>query len=107
MYHKSLNNQLPAYFSNLNFNTNNSRHNYGLRNNDQLFWGGVDTTHYLRNSIEYNIINIHNTLPVSVSSQFSKSLVTFSKLVKNIFLSTYDPVCSLPQCFSCNYKGQR
>ena len=108
-YFKFKKGNLPHFFSNF-FQYNHEFHNYNTRR-----LSDIHTCFYRlnssRNCIRYRIPIFINNLPKVVKEKFNThSFSGFSLYIKNYFLTNYDQICGIENCYICqnsnaNYIG--
>ena len=100
-YYKYLNNLLPNYFTNFNFATNATVHNYSTR-----------LCHQIRNSlvkhdfsckcIRYSLPILINTTPIIILDKItSHSIKGFTTYIKRSCIKKYTVLCQLANCNTC------
>ena len=102
-YKKLLLNQVPAYFHDLDFTMNANRHDFFLRDNDELEIPFFERDYLQKHSITYNVVSVYNDLTDPILNIFqNKSVQCFGKHFKSEALGKYNLVCLDPDCYSCN-----
>ena len=96
-YEKSL---LPNYFNGM-FDDIYSTHDHDTRQKDKpipAMWKSLAAKHSIRYSLPLAIIYVPDNIVNKISTL---SLASFSKNAKSIFINLYNPVCDIPNCYSC------
>ena len=90
------------YFKSLNFVPNSNYHNYDTRHRNQLHIG-ITKKAFTKKCIRHSIPALINKTPSSITEKLSShSLNGFSHYVKNYYISEYNIVCSIDNCYICN-----
>ena len=100
LYHKKINNLLPPYFAN-ELQEIESRHNHLTRQSNNIYIRPI-LSNLSKQSINYKIATCWNQLPNSLHQCGHLSIKTFSKKVKNHFISTYPSTCHQTNCYVCS-----
>ena len=101
-YYKYIKGDLPEYFKSLNFVPNSNYHNYDTRHRNQLHIG-ITKKAFTKKCIRHSIPALINKTPSSITEKLSShSLNGFSHYVKNYYISEYNIVCSIDNCYICN-----
>ena len=101
-FHKYINKQLPSYFQELPFRSQNETHHYYTRDHQRL-------QIYLRKHkfaeqcVRQSIPKLLNDMPLCIKQKlYTHSLNGFSIYVKNFYISKYSNECVLINCHVCN-----
>ena len=101
-YHKLINNKLPNYFTNLQFEQNQNIHHYYTRSSMNIHLPKINHSFATR-CIRYSLPVILNNSPTYIFNKlFTHSLKGFSVYVKNDFIKNYIFVCTNANCYVCN-----
>ena len=100
-YHKLSNGMLPAYFNSyINFNLSN--HDYPTRNRNALSVPRF-RHEFFRKNLRYTLVKTINESPNLIRDKIhTHSFIGFSIYVKNHYLSKYNPICDIPNCYICS-----
>ena len=90
---------IQEYFKSLNFVPNSNYHNYGTRHRNQLHTS-ITKKAFTKKCIRHTIPALINDTPSSITEKLSThSLNVFSHYVKNFYVSKYNSVCSIANCY--------
>ena len=98
------NDRLPSYFRANFLQQNNTFHEYPTRHGDQY---AVPRFHheYVRSTLRYALVPLVNNTPENIISKvYTHSLKGFTAYVKNKFISSYEPNCTILNCYICSRR---
>ena len=100
-YYKYSNNFLPNYFTNFNFATNVTVHNYSTRGCHQI--RKILVKHdFSRKCIRYSLPILINTTPIIILNKItSHSIKGFTTYIKRSCIEKYTILCQLTNCYTC------
>ena len=100
-YQKYKRNLLPAYFTGM-FEVNYPSHNYETRQRDQPMIAGCRTK-LAEASLRYLLpVTIPKLNENVLNKIYTHSPTGLSNYAKSFFISQYDPVCVIENCYICN-----
>ena len=100
-YYKYLNNLLPSYFTNFNFATNATVHNYSTRGCHQIR-NSLVKHDFSRKCIRYSLPILINTTPIIILDKItSHSIKGFTTYIKRSCIQKYTVLCQLANCCTC------
>jgi len=101
LYWKKINGQLP-HFHSLQLITNNEMQvsDRVTRQSDNIVTFPV-RTNLDKQTLNYNISTIWNSLPADIKNKQSHSIHSFTNKVKEYFLLSYQIDCNVPNCYVC------
>ena len=104
-YHKYIHNQLPAYFTNINFPQNKDIHEKDTRNKNSLTNPRIRNDYAKlipRNSIPALVNNLDDTFKDALQGELSITSIkrTYKYHVLNSYSSSH--LCGIPGCYVCN-----
>ena len=102
IFYKFKNSQLPTYFNDI-FDTTGPSHNYNTRHrNDRV---QMSNTISASHSPRFTIPKVVKEITPTYLSQINEvSLQTFSKNIKQLFISKYSEYCSVYNCYICKTR---
>ena len=100
--YKLKNYQIPQYFLSNLFLHKNHTHQYNTRQSNDLRLPAVRHD-FAKNAMSYRYPNIYNTMDQTIKEKiFTHSLNGFKTYIKHKFLESYDVICNIQNCYSCN-----
>ena len=96
-YHKLINNKLPSYFTNLQFEQNRDIHHYYTKSSMDIHLPQINHSFATRLPV-----NLNNSPTYIFNKLFTHSLKGFSVYVKKDFIKIYIFVCTNVNCYVCN-----
>ena len=100
-YHKYKKNLLPPYFTGM-FDVTYPSHNYETRQRNQPVLTGCRTK-LAEASIRYSLPSMISKLDANITNKVSThSLIGLSNYAKSFFISQYNPICEIENCYICN-----
>ena len=100
--HKKIHNNLHSYHAS-KLLTNYEVTEIHTRKSEDVHINEFDKTLAISNSINLKVGSIWNALDsVIKSGAYRMSVATFSKHVKNVYISKYSNVCTKENCYVCN-----
>ena len=100
-YQKYKRNLLPAYFTGM-FEVTYPSHNYETRQRDQPMIAGCRTK-LAEASLRYLLpVTIPKLNENVLNKIYTHSPTGLSNYAKSFFISQYDPVCVIENCYICN-----
>ena len=100
-YHKYKNNVLPSYFNGM-FEVVYPTHNYSTRQRGQPRLAGCRTK-LAETAIRYSLPSAISQINENITSKIlTHSLNGLSNYAKSYFISQYDPICLIDNCYICN-----
>ena len=97
--------ELQHYFNRLPFTFNNQQHHHATRTSQNVFIYRVNHEFAKRN-IRYGKETTFNTTPDNVIEKtFSHSFDGFSIYIKRNIIQSYNIICSVRNCYSCNLQN--
>ena len=101
-YYRYLKNDLPEYFTCLNYIPHSIHHDYNTRYRHNLCNSLIKHTFAMK-CIRYSIPLLINESPPLIIGKFSThSLTGFSSYTKHYYISKYNVTCIQPNCYICN-----
>ena len=93
--------QLPRYLQQFNFRTRSEVHSYNTRSANMIYQNPtkVKCAEYSLRNITCKIIN--ETSPNIIDKIFTHSLQGFVTYIKQDYLSKYEVICSIENCYVC------
>ena len=102
-YHKLINDKLPKYFTNMQFEQNQNIHRYNTRGSINIHLPKINHS-FAKRCIRYSLPVILNRSPTYIFHKlFTHSLKGFSVYVKKDFIENYIFVCTNVNCYVCNH----
>ena len=100
-YYKYLNHLLPNFFTNFNFATNATVHNYSTRGCHQIR-NSLVKHDFSRKCIRYSPPILMNTTPIIILDKItSHSIKGFTTYIKRSCIDKYTVLCQLANCYTC------
>ena len=100
-YHKYKNNLLPSYFNGM-FDVMYPSHRYSTRQRGQPLLAGCRTK-LAESAIRYSLPATISQMTGNIINKISTHSITgLANYAKSNFISQYDPVCVIENCYICN-----
>ena len=100
--YKYENKLLPAFFLNLDLKRNCDYHDYNTRHCEQIAII-AHKTNYFEELIRYQLIKFRNSLPRQIHEDTIRlNIQTVAGIFKRNIISSYDDVCIVDDCYTCN-----
>jgi hypothetical protein len=100
--YKLLSKQCPLYFASLLNELSINIHDYATRQANDIRLPAV-RHEFARNGIRYRIPLIINNMPENFKNKiFTHSFFGYKYYIKNQIITTYNTICTVPNCFTCN-----
>ena len=100
-YYKYKRNLLPGYFCGM-FDVVYPSHNYATRQRNQPMLAGCRTK-LAEASIRHSLLSAISKISDNVTNKISThSLSGLTNYAKSFFISQYNPVCAIEDCYICN-----
>ncbi len=101
-YYKFKHGLLPSYLQNLPFHTNSETHNYGTRQNQNIYQPFAKHE-YAKRCLRFDLPKLVNDTPTIILDKIdTHSLNGFSWYVKQYFINKYQEQCNILNCYICS-----
>ena len=101
LYYTYITNLLPNYFTNFNFATNATVHNYSTRGCHQI-QNNLVKHDFSRKCIRYSLLILINTTPTIILDKTnSHGIKGFTTYVKQFCIKIYNVLCRLAHFYTC------
>ena len=101
-YYKYVNHMLPEYFLNIQIVPNSNIHPHNTRTKNDMHIMSINHE-FAKKCIRFSLpILINNTAQLITDKIYTHSLKGFATYVKNVYLSVYNEMCYINDCYICS-----
>ena len=103
-YFKYKHNEVPVYFKNYEFRSNDETHNYPTRHGD-IIPANVTRTNQFQKCIRHHLPKLINETPNQILEKiWTHSFHGFSEYIKRYYIDNYPLTCTVENCYICRHS---